>query len=553
MKNIFKITSIAVLLTFFVGCETVELEVIENPNALTAESADAGFLLNDIQLDFRNIAFGFSASNQPMMRMTNLFGTYPNLIDENAVSGEWATSYQMFSNVDFLENLNDAIEEEENKVPYFLGVAQVLEAYAYILLVDHVGNVPFTEANNPSEFPNPNVDSGASVYDAQLELLDTAIANLRENSLVEPTIDLYFGEFDAQNWINVANTLKLRAFLNLRLVQPDRARAGITEVLNSGAFINEVSEDFQFLYGTTSDADRDSRHPSYAANYGAAGAAGYQSNNLFDLMNVGDTDPPFVENGTVDPRARYYFYRQSTNAPSGSNLPCAGDNNYDYCYVGNLYWGRDHGDIAGIPNDPPQRTTLGVYPIGGAFDADNLTRAGLPVTPDLAGEGVFPIYTSANTHFALAEASLTLGVGGDASTLFRLGLERSMEKVTNFGGSAVVTTNATTGDDFAATTAEINDYVSRVVSEFNNASTAGKLNIIARENLLASFGNGIEPYCTYRRTGFPNNLQRSIFPPGPFPRSWRYPLNEVESNPNISQKPITEQVFWDNNPGGFIE
>lgn len=553
MKNIFKITSIAVLLTFFVSCETVELEVIENPNQLNEVSADANFLLNDIQLRFRDAAFGFSAGNQPMMRMTNLFGTYPNLIDENAVSGEWTTSYRLFTNVDIIEGLNDAIEDESSKFPYLIGVAQVLEAYAYILLVDHVGDVPFSEANNLNDFPNPRVDSGADVYNAQLELLDRAIANLNSESVIEPIADLYFEDFDTQNWINVANTLKLRAFLNLRLTDPDRARAGITEVLNSGSFINEVSEDFQFLYGTTSDQDRDSRHPSYGANYGAAGAGGYQSNGLYDLMNVGDDQPPFVENGPIDPRARYYFYRQTTNAPSGANLPCSGDSNYDYCYVGNLYWGRDHGDIAGLPNDNIRRTTFGVYPIGGAFDADNFGRAGAPNTPDLGGAGIFPIYTSANTHFALAEASLTLGVGGDAATLFRLGVERSMEKVTNFGGNDVVTTNATTGDDFAATQADIDAYVNRVVNEFNNASTDGKLNIIARENLLASFGNGIEPYCTYKRTGFPDNLQRSIFPPGPFPRSWRYPLNEVETNPNISQKPITDRVFWDNNPGGFIE
>ena len=547
MKNIFKITLLASVIGFFASCETRELELLENPNNITVESADPNFVLNDIQLTFRGIASGYSGTATGLTRMRYQFGTYANSVTEQTISGEWQQSYQMFGNIDLLQGIN-ALAEEGDEIPYHVGVAQVLEAYAYMLLVDHAGDVVYSEANNPEEFPNPKLDSGKVVYDAQLALLDDAIANLNATTVKVPQ-DIYFGDFDPSNWINLANTLKLRAYLNLRLTNPDAARTGINSVLAGGRFINTVDEDFQFAYSNVQNPT-ESRHPFFTGNYQAAGSGQYMSNNLYDLMNAGDDQPPFIETGDPDPRARYYFYRQTSNVPSGSNLPCEGDASYDYCYVGNLYWGRDHTDDAGIPADNVRRSTYGVYPGGGAFDRDLFEQA-RAASETMEGAGILPIYLSSQTHFALAEAALTLGTGGGSpASLLEQGIRLSMEKVTNF--PTVSTVNPDTSEDFGASNADINAYVSGVLNAFNSANTAGKLNIIARENLIASFGSGTEPYNTYRRTGAPT-LQSPIISAGAFPRVWRYPETEVDGNPNITQQPLTNRTFWDNNPAGFID
>jgi hypothetical protein len=288
----------------------------------------------------------------------------------------------------------------------------------------------------------------------------------------------------------------------------------------------------------------------FVGNYLGGGAGTYMSNNLYDYMNVGDADEPFVETGTIDPRARYYFYRQTSNAPSGSFLPCLNNlSQYDYCYVGNLYWGRDHADDEGIPADNTRRTTYGVYPAGGAFDRNQFEQARV-VSESMNGEGILPIFLSSFTHFILAESALTLGTGGGSpAALLEQGIRLSMEKVIGFN------TLSTTTDDvnYAATQAEVDAYVARVISEFNAAAGEdAKLEIIEREYWIASFGNGIEPYNNYRRTGFPE-LQEPIIPAGPFPRSFRYPQTEVTVNPNIQQQQLTDRVFWDNNPAGFID
>jgi len=547
MKNIIKITLLASVIGLFTSCEVSELELLNNPNNITVESADPNFVLNDIQLTFRGIYGGFSGTNTGLMRMRYMFGTYASAVQETTINFEWRQSYQMFGNIDLLQGVADLAEEGE-EIPYHVGVAQVLEAYTYMLLVDHAGDVPYSEANNPEDFPNPRLDPGENVYDAQLLLLDDAIANLSQTSVKLP-VDIFFGDFDTDNWISLANSLKIRAYLNLRLTNPARAGAGITGVLNDGRYINTVEEDFQFPYSNVQNPT-ESRHPFFTGNYQAAGSGQYMSNNLYDIMNAGDDQPPFIETGTPDPRNRYYFYRQTPDAPSGSQLPCEGDATYDYCYVGNLYWGRDHTDNAGIPADNTKRSTYGVYPGGGAFDRDLFEQA-RAVTESMEGAGVQPMLLSSNTIFALAEAALTLNTGGGSpASLLEQGIRRSMEKVLDF--PTVSTVNPDTSTDYAATSAEVNAYVNSVLNEFNSANTAGKINIIARENFLASYGNGCEPYNGYRRTGGPT-LQSPVIQAGAFPRIWRYPEDEVVGNPNISQQPLTKRVFWDNNPGGFID
>jgi len=548
MKNIIRIAFITSVLGFFASCETIELELLENPNNITVGSADPNFVLNDIQLAFNGIVSGYSGTATGLMRMRYQFGTYANSVSESTISGEWQQSYQMFGNIDLLQGVNE-LAEEGDEIPYHVGVAQVLEAYAYFLLVDHVGDVPFSEANNPEEFPNPRTDPGKDVYTAQFELLDDAIANLSQTSIKVPQVIFFGGEFDANDWISLANTIKLRSYLNLRLTNPDAARTGINGVLAGGRYINTIEEDFQFNYSTVQNPV-ESRHPFFTGNYQAAGSGQYMSNNLYDLMNMGDNQPPFVETGTPDPRGRYYFYRQTANAPSGSNLPCEGDAMFDYCYVGNLYWGRDHTDDSGIPADNVKRTTYGVYPGGGAFDRDLFEQA-RAASETMDGAGIFPIYLSSQTNFALAEAALFLNTGGGSpASLLEQGIRLSMTKVTDF--PTVSTVNPDTSEDFAATNAQINAYVSEVVSAFNSANTAGKMEIIARENLIASYGSGTEPYNTYRRTGAPT-LQSPVISAGAFPRVWRYPETEVDGNPNITQQPLTNRTFWDNNPGGFID
>lgn len=60
-------------------------------------------------------------------------------------------------------------------------------------------------------------------------------------------------------------------------------------------------------------------------------------------------------------------------------------------------------------------------------------------------------------------------------------------------------------------------------------------------------------YNAYRRTGYPSGMQptREAIS-GDFPRVMIYPESFVNLSSNGNQHPITTQVFWDNNPAGFV-
>jgi aminopeptidase-like protein len=102
---------------------------------------------------------------------------------------------------------------------------------------------------------------------------------------------------------------------------------------------------------------------------------------------------------------------------------------------------------------------------------------------------------------------------------------------------------------FVPSTAEVTQYVNAVLGAFDAAATnKDKLNVVMKEYHIASFGNGIEPYNNYRRTGMPTNMQPMLNPqPGPFIRSVWYPTDHVTLNLNAKQKADnTVKVFWDN-------
>lgn len=263
-------------------------------------------------------------------------------------------------------------------------------------------------------------------------------------------------------------------------------------------------------------------------------------------MNTGDANPPFVENGLIDPRARYYFYRQTDAPPSGTRLPCFGNTQieYDYCCVGTLYWGRDHGDREGLPNDGARKTTWGVYPLGGAFHNNAFVRA-RDIQNQLFGEGIYPFILSSFTNVALAEASLVSGIRGSPRNYIEEAMRKSFDNVRNFASN--VSTNA-----FEMQQQEIDAYVYVTLAAFDTGSQADKLAIISREFYIASFGNGGEGYNTYRRTGYPD-LQEIIGVPDDFPRNFTLPLELFDSNTTLNPQSVTRHVFWDNNPAGFID
>lgn len=514
------------------GCETIDLDQLSDPSELTPSSADPGLLLNNVQLRFVN-AIAYNESNvdginvraSEFVRMQHLFGPYvgPSAMTSGRLDDLWTDLYR-----ETLQDINVLIPlAEERELRGFIGVAKIIQAYTYVTLVDIFGDVPFSEALQGNSNPNPALDDGQLVYNAMLDLIDEAIAEINAPGSIMPD-DLFYGGNKAQ-WVRMANTLKFKMYLQMRLIGDFSSE--INGLISSG-IITSPEDDFQFRYSTVASSTGESRHPYYVLNYDADGADDYMVSYYVNLLKA--------EKGFEDPRLRYYFYRQIDETPTGDDLECEGEPGFNFCHLGDFYWTRDHGDEDGIPPDQLKRAVYGLYPIGGAFDADDFVD--VTANPGAGGAGIFPFMLSSFVKFLQAESALTLGTTGDPRALLEQGIRESMDKVINFFPGLV-------DPAFAASSADVDNYVAFVLAQYDAASDDdARLDIVIKEYYIALWGNGIEAYNNYRRTGFPSDISSHVATPGPFPRTFLYPATVVNTNANISQKPVTIRTFWDTNP-----
>ncbi|MFV0565309.1 MAG: SusD/RagB family nutrient-binding outer membrane lipoprotein [Flavobacteriaceae bacterium] len=525
MKKI--ITYSLLFFSILMSCEVTDFNLQDNPNALTPLSANPDYVLNEIQIKFSEAMGEFIENTDRIMRYKTMNGTYSEMASADALEDAWSDVYEISQNVVIIEEY----VENNPDFTFHRGIARLLQAYAMATLVDYLGDIPYSEANNPAIF-NPVADDDEAIYTNLLESIDLAITDVN-NAEVSPLTDLYYGA-DKTAWIKLANSLKLKMYINTG------NQTAVSALISTNNLINSTDTDFEFKYSTATAPD--SRHPFYSsASYGAEDFSSYIGNNFMWMLK----DSKSIK----DPRLRYYLYRQTNVNPqddtSGNYLRCEGDPSFDYCYVGDYYWGRDHGDNGSRPADGFKKTTYGVYPIGGAFDEDNAVPAN--ETSNMGGAGIAPILLSSYVYFLKAEAVLSLGVSGDAWAYIESGIRESMAKVLGFNA-------ATASSSYAATTTDIDSYVSIVSTEFNAASDSGKLDIVMREYYLSGFGNAIEAYNAYRRTGYPSDLQVPIKNKDvPFPRTFLLPSHAVNSNASLNQRATTNQVFWDTNPAGFIQ
>ena len=558
-KHISKGLGILMLSFGFNSCETTELQILDNPNALTPSEADADLFLNSIQIDlatfFDGDGPGLSEEGMEVTRMIHMFGpTYTNAYAGSDFDTNWTQAYaEILSDVRAME-----VIAEESGLYTHIGIGKAIEAYVVMTLVDYFGDIPYSEALAGADNTNPALDDDAAIYAAVESLLDEALAEFNKEELTGPTSDLFYGGDEAK-WIKFVNTLKLKLYIQTRLV--DSSVGGkINSLVNGGNLILSEADDFAFTYSTT-DANPDSRHPIFARNFNvAADVADYMSNSY--MVRIKD------EYGGTDPRTRYYFYRQSLDFTEDPNeaecitqpRPSHYSSSDVFCNPGDGYWGRDHADDDGIPPDGGIRSTWGVYPIGGLFD-DSRGEAIPGRNIGLQGAGLSPIMLSSFTNFMLAEGVLTAGVTGDARAYLEAGIRASIAKVQAVGEGVDYLEDIVVADDpdtedvdeektvrdlYVPDADDVDRYVNFVLADYDAASGEDRVEIVVNEYFKALFGNGVEAYNTYRRTGFPSDMQPTLLEsPGDFINSFLYPDELVNQNSSASQKASQAvRVFW---------
>lgn len=559
MKKIIYLIAGFALVIQMESCESTELDITVNPNALTNESAVADNLLIGIQENFaRHISGGgsgedlftaggingLSQAGTDLTRISNFFGALYNaqLLDA-AQDQEWSNAYRgVLQNIETLLPL-----AEEQGLTRHIGICRFIQAYTYTSMVDFFGDIPFNDALQADEGVfAPTLTPGAEVYAAALDFLNQADANFTNATERDPGLDLYYGN-DYDKWQLATNSLRLKLLAQTRLVDSG-AEAQFNAIIASGNYIQNTEDDLQFQWGT-GIANPETRHPRYVQGYSVTGAGDYIANWYMNELVVSN-----------DPRTRYIIYRQTNGVP-GAALPglppdagqlgCSVITNpppqylaggFTFCSLDNGYWGRDHGSEEGIPADNFLRSTWGVYPFGGRFDDSRFTEIGL--TTGAQGAGITPILTAHLMQFLQAEMAMAAGDETAAGTFLAQAVATHIDKVQN---TDIVDPDADLS--LAPSEANVDSFIANLTADFQNADTTGRWNILGEQFILSSVGMGIDSYNFYRRTNFPTTLQPNLNPNvDTFMNSLFYPANAVNTNSNISQKPNNGVfVYWDTN------
>ena len=382
--------------------------------------------------------------------------------------------------------------------PNYSGVAKILKAYQYQVLVDAFGDIPYSEAQQLTANTAPKYDKGETIYANLITLLDQGIAEVNTTaSLLSPGSNsvIYPGPWatSKSNWVKFANTLKLRLYIHYTKKDPAFSNTAITTLINSGApFFASNADNFQMSFFNTTKQqnpimqfEQQGVRPNYL----------FANDRMITLMN-----------SKSDPRRPFYFTPFPYNSTSFKGAK-PGD-------PVSINFSRNHVYLKGPLVGTPTPNAAGALPAPGGSSGYTYT-----------GDAPIRMLTFAEYNFIRAEAALR-GAPGSAQTFFTAGITASLQ---NAGVAA----------------ADITTYLA--TNGTLSGPMAQQLQQIIEEKYIAEFGENMEPWTEYRRTGFPTLTApfNAVFPA--VPRSLFYPQSEIDLNPNApAQKPdLSVRVFWD--------
>lgn len=217
MKKIIYIT--ALLLICMMQACTNWLDVNDNPSSVGNKVPSSALRLRSIEMQFID-AYESSGTRASWITQNitktrgSAYNDYIIKWDPDINSATWPYQAWFVYCASNLQPLIDKATEEESW--HYVGAAQLIHAWGFMLMLDMFGEMPYTEALGPSIMPK--YDSGSTIFYGCMEMLDKAIDNLSKEQPNTAT-SLSEGDFwnggDTQKWIKLAYGLKARWLNNL--------------------------------------------------------------------------------------------------------------------------------------------------------------------------------------------------------------------------------------------------------------------------------------------------------------------------------------------------
>ena len=363
-----------------------------------------------------------------------------------------------------------------------VNMAKILQSYAFLVLTDTYGDIPYTEAGKgyTDQKVYPKYDKQQAVYAGIIKDISDAVAAL-DASKTRETADVLFGG-DVAKWKKFGNSLLLRIGMRLSKVDATQAQSLVSKAL-AGGVITTNADNVLILHD---------------ANY---------LNSIGQLLNATEANnfylaAPFVDylKKTNDPRLRSIAVRY-VGATSGTQQTPARAVIDPAVQIG-MPFGFDNSSISG-----PVKT-LG---LASFYDFSQADRTRMNKTTARAY-----LVTASQTNLLLAEAVTRGWVTGNAKDYFEAGVKAHMAQVSEMDANSVVSSSA------------VDAYLA--ANPFNSTTALEQINT---QYWISCFLNGPEAFANFRRTGFPK-LSANPFPgkaiKGDFINRLTYPNSEISVN-----------------------
>lgn len=280
-----------------------------------------------------------------------------------------------------VNNLVIIINQYGDANPAYGGIAKLELAYAYSMLTDLWGDVPYSQAGQGTKFLTPRFDKQQDIYQGNatdniqslFDMVKEGLADLDKPSVLKPGKDDIVYGGDLTKWKRMGNTLLLKFAIQISNPNPALAKSTIDAVISGNNYINANILDFEVPFGSS---------------------VGNQ-NPLYNFNNVNRTTDQMLS-------ARLLTLSRSLN---------------DTVRLGK-YFTKPTGNFVAFDNGstatPPtlaNRSKYNTYLVG------------------TSGEAPIRLLTFAQVNFILAESALILGTSGDANTYYQAGITANMQKV----------------------------------------------------------------------------------------------------------------------------
>ncbi|CAM1361872.1 SusD/RagB family lipoprotein precursor [Tenacibaculum litoreum] len=542
------------LFLVFTSCEVDEGLNIDTKNPTTVPAS--GLFTNGTRNMF-DLMNSTSVNNNVFRLYAQYFAqtTYPDESQYNQVTRDiggsiWNTMYR-----DVLQDLKGAKElaakEAEGDpvasqhLPAKLAQIDFIQVYAYSVLVDTFGNVPYTEALDTNN-PTPVYDDAATIYTDLLTRLDNVISNINTGNGFEATQDpIYQG--DMSKWLKAAVSLKLRLAMRLADSNPTLSQQKAEEAASASLILTNA-DNFGIKYLSAAP----NTNPLWTDLVQSGRTDYIAANTLVDAMNP-----------IKDPR-RYGYYAEDMTYVLGTvasvippvspstttqiifdsnlaNTPVDMDSKVymEDTFIGVVSSSTSNSiSIDNISSTPSVGDVLHFSKfLGGTYGSANSPTGGSAIsdlmkTPDLPGN----ILTAAEVNFLLAEAAArNYTVSNTIEDYYNEGITQS---ILEWQGSA---TDATT-------------YLAQPSVAYSTAAGDWKQKI-ATQKWIAMYNNGFEGWTTWRIFDAPTLNAPTGMSLSDIPTRFTYPVVQAQLNNEnnaaagaaIGGNFKTTKLFWDLN------